>query len=35
MKYLKTYEKYSFKENTLYIFDFDDTLVESPRFENS
>lgn len=31
MKYLKLYEEY---DNTLYIFDFDDTLVNAPSFDN-
>lgn len=35
MKYLQIYENFitNPQEDTLYIFDFDDTLVKSPRFE--
>lgn len=32
MKYLKVFENFQ-KDDTLYIFDFDDTLVDSPSFE--
>jgi hypothetical protein len=32
MKYLKFFENFQ-EDETLYIFDFDDTLVESPSFE--
>ena len=32
MKYLKLFENFQ-KDDTLYIFDFDDTLVHSPSFE--
>ena len=32
MKYLKLFESFQ-KDETLYIFDFDDTLVHSPSFE--
>ncbi len=32
MKYLKLFENYQ-ESDTLYIFDFDDTLVDSPSFE--
>jgi len=32
MKYLKLFENFQ-KDDTLYIFDFDDTLVDSPSFE--
>ena len=32
MKYLKLYENFK-EDDTLYIFDFDDTLVDTPRFE--
>lgn len=32
MKYLKLFESFQ-KDETLYIFDFDDTLVDSPSFE--
>lgn len=32
MKYLKLFENFQ-EDDTLYIFDFDDTLVESPSFE--
>jgi|694.fasta_scaffold124343_3 hypothetical protein len=32
MKYLKIFENFQ-EEETLYIFDFDDTLVHSPSFE--
>jgi hypothetical protein len=31
MNYLKIYEDFN-KENTLYVFDFDDTLVKTPNF---
>jgi len=36
MKYLQIYEKFDIKpdDETLYIFDFDDTLVDTPRFED-
>ena len=33
MKYLKLYEDFKQSDDTLYIFDFDDTLVDSPEFE--
>ena len=34
MKYLQIYEEYkTHDDETLYIFDFDDTIVDSPRFE--
>ena len=35
MKYLQMYENFekNQKDETLYIFDFDDTIVNSPRFE--
>jgi phosphoserine phosphatase len=33
MKYLKLYENFRQDDDTLYIFDFDDTLVNSPTFE--
>ncbi len=33
MKHLKLFNE-SVVDNTLYVFDFDDTLVKSPRFEN-
>ena len=35
MKYLQIYEEFKVnpREGTLYIFDFDDTLVEGPSFE--
>jgi hypothetical protein len=32
MKYLKLFESFQ-KDETLYIFDFDDTLVDTPSFE--
>jgi len=32
MKYLKLFENFQ-EDETLYIFDFDDTLVDSPSFE--
>ena len=32
MKYLKLFENFQ-KDETLYIFDFDDTLVDTPSFE--
>jgi len=32
MKYLKLFENFQ-NDETLYIFDFDDTLVHSPSFE--
>ena len=32
MKYLKLFENFQ-EDDTLYIFDFDDTLVDSPSFE--
>jgi hypothetical protein len=36
MKYIKIYESFTrtkHDDDTLYIFDFDDTIVNSPRFE--
>ena len=33
MKYLKLFENFQ-ESDTLYIFDFDDTLVDSPSFED-
>jgi hypothetical protein len=33
MKYLKIFENYS-KSDTLYVFDLDDTLVNTPEFED-
>ena len=34
MKYLKLYENFdTSSDDTLFIFDFDDTIVDSPRFE--
>ena len=35
MRYLQMYENFdkNQKDETLYIFDFDDTIVDSPRFE--
>lgn len=35
MKHLQKYENFSHKisDDTLYIFDFDDTIVDTPRFE--
>lgn len=32
MRFLKLFEEYS-NDDVLYIFDFDDTIVDSPRFE--
>ena len=32
MKYLKLFENFQ-GDDTLYIFDFDDTLVDTPGFE--
>lgn len=32
MNFIKTYESF-INDDTLYIFDFDDTIVDSPRFE--
>ena len=33
MKYLKIFENYE-QDDTLYVFDFDDTLVNTPQFED-
>ena len=33
MRYLQMYEKFGTDSETLYIFDFDDTLVDTPDFE--
>jgi hypothetical protein len=33
MRYLQIYEKFGTDSETLYIFDFDDTLVDTPNFE--
>jgi phosphoserine phosphatase len=32
MKYLKIFETFD-RNDTLYVFDFDDTLVNTPEFE--
>ena len=35
MKYLQIYEKFNnSSDDTLYIFDLDDTLAQSPKFED-
>lgn len=33
MLFLKLFEEFSEDDDVLYIFDFDDTIVDSPRFE--
>lgn len=33
MKYLKLFEDFKTKDDVLYIFDFDDTIVDSPEFQ--
>ena len=33
MIYIKTYENYNIDKDILYVFDFDDTLVETQSFE--
>jgi hypothetical protein len=33
MKFLKLFEQFDKSDEVLYIFDFDDTIVDSPRFE--
>jgi hypothetical protein len=33
MKYLQIYENFNTTDDVLYIFDFDDTLADSPTFE--
>jgi hypothetical protein len=33
MIYIKAYENYNINKETLYVFDFDDTLVETESFE--
>jgi hypothetical protein len=33
MKHLKLYENFNTTDDVLYIFDFDDTLADSPTFE--
>ena len=33
MKYLKLYENFNTTDDTLFIFDFDNTLADSPTFE--
>jgi hypothetical protein len=33
MRFLKLFEEYN-NDDVLHIFDFDDTIVDSPRFED-
>ena len=34
MRYLQKYENFNTIDDILYIFDFDDTIVDTPRFED-